>query len=260
MPSMRDEVLQTLRRVNESFYQTFATPFSATRERLQPGVLRAVQTILPQAKILDLGCGNGELARYLFQHGHQGMYIGIDLSDELLEHAQERAPYPQARFIPADLADPDWTDGVRSALRDDSTGFDRILAFAVLHHIPGAEYRARLARQVRTLLFPGGSWDLSVWDFLASQRLRARILPWSEVGLTEADVEPGDYLIDWRRGGFGRRYVHHFSPQNLSELAQVSGFRVRDTYRSDGENGQLGLYQVWEPDPSAEGGPDSPGG
>ena len=42
------------------------------------------------------------------------------------------------------------------------------------------------------------------------------------------------------------RYVHHFTQVELSELAQDGGFRVIDDYRSDGENSQLGLYQIWE--------------
>jgi hypothetical protein len=33
----------------------------------------------------------------------------------------------------------------------------------------------------------------------------------------------------------------------LAELAETSGFRVANTFYSDGETGDLGLYQVWEP-------------
>jgi hypothetical protein len=33
----------------------------------------------------------------------------------------------------------------------------------------------------------------------------------------------------------------------LDELANLSGFRLADTYYSDGEGDRLGLYQVWEP-------------
>ncbi len=60
-------------------------------------------------------------------------------------------------------------------------------------------------------------------------------------------MDPGDYLLDWRRGGEGLRYVHHFSPEELAELAAETGFRVLETFWSDGEGGNLGLYQVWEP-------------
>jgi tRNA (uracil-5-)-methyltransferase TRM9 len=223
---MRDVVVQTLRRVNESFYQTFAAEFSATRERLQPGVLRALEMIPPGANILDLGCGNGEFARQLFLHSHQGLYLGLDLA--------------------ADLNEADWTSRLHTAFPTLPPTFDRILAFAVLHHIPGAGQRLSLVRAAGDLLPLRGIWIVSVWDFLASERLRGRILPWESAGLNPADVEPGDSLIEWRRGGSGQRYVHHFTPESLSELAIEGGFSVLETYRSDGENGRLGLYQVWQ--------------
>ncbi|MBK5109528.1 MAG: hypothetical protein JJE12_15445, partial [Anaerolineales bacterium] len=43
--------------LNRTFYQTFAQEFSATRQRLQPGVMRVIELISPQDSILDLGCG-----------------------------------------------------------------------------------------------------------------------------------------------------------------------------------------------------------
>ena len=69
--------------------------------------------------------------------------------------------------------------------------------------------------------------------------------PWQAAGLQEADVDPGDYLLDWRHGGTGLRYVHHFSETELLEMADLSGFKVAETFYSDGENQRLGLYQVW---------------
>lgn len=88
---------------------------------------------------------------------------------------------------------------------------------------------------------------LSNWDFLASDRLRRRIIPWQMIGLADDDVEPGDYLLDWRRGGHGLRYVHHFTPPALESLARDAGFEVDETFRADGEGGRLGLYQSWRP-------------
>jgi hypothetical protein len=61
------------------------------------------------------------------------------------------------------------------------------------------------------------------------------------------EVDPNDYLLDWRSGGEGLRYVHHFDEKELEELAAASNFQVSDTFYSDGEGGKLGLYQVWKP-------------
>jgi tRNA (uracil-5-)-methyltransferase TRM9 len=86
---------------------------------------------------------------------------------------------------------------------------------------------------------------LSVWQFLQNERLRARIQPWEYAGLQVEDVDPGDYLLDWRRGGHGLRYVHHFDQAELQELAAGSGFAIQTSFKSDGQGGQLSLYQIW---------------
>jgi hypothetical protein len=107
--------------------------------------------------------------------------------------------------------------------------------------------RRQLLRQVHARLAAGGSFIHSEWQFLNSERLRARIQPWREVGLNPSDVDPDDYLLDWRQDGYGLRYVHHFSLKELEELAEETGFMIQETFCSDGEGGNLGLYQVWEP-------------
>ena len=88
---------------------------------------------------------------------------------------------------------------------------------------------------------------LSTWNFLESDKWRDRICGWEEIGLESGDVEPGDTLLDWRRGGRGLRYVHHFTSDELTALADQSGFEVLEEFLSDGEGGRLGRYQIWAP-------------
>lgn len=241
---MDANVAAQLLALNQKFYQTFAEPFSTTRARLQPGVQRLLAQIPTQTRVLDLGCGNGNLARALARRGHQGVYVGLDWSEDLLTRARAGQPDPDRfQFHQADLAADDW-DG-----RLAGQTFDVALAFAVLHHLPGEALRLQLLARVRNLLAPGGRLMFSNWQFLNSPRLRQRIQPWEVIGLREADVDPGDYLLDWRRGGSGLRYVHHFDLEELTDLAAQAGFRVLETFHSDGEGGNLGLYQVWALEP-----------
>ena len=246
---MRDDVITRLLQLNSEFYQTFADHFSQTRERLQPGVLQALENLPSTAWILDLGCGNGELALEWISRDPAGRYIGIDSSPLMLEIASEKVHDPRVSFHVFDLADIAWSEMLEAELTIPLTGrIDRILSFAVLHHLPDAALRNRLALQVRRLLNESGQWIHSNWNFLASERLRARILPWETIALTDEDVEEGDYLLDWRRGGYSLRYVHHFTPSELEAIARETGFTVLETYHSDGEGGRLGLYQIWEKD------------
>jgi len=230
--------LSRLLELNRQFYQAFAVPFSATRQRLQPGVVRILEKFNINDDLLELGCGNGELARWLARRGHTGTYTGLDFSPPLLEYASAGQP-AHFRFLQSDLSTTDWDTSLAGQ------HYDFILAFAILHHIPGAEIRLQMLRRVRSLLPPGGHFIHSEWQFLNSPRLAARIQPWESIGLSSTELDPGDYLLDWRQGGYGLRYVHHFSEPELRELVKAAGFRVIESFLSDGENDRLGLYQVW---------------
>ncbi|MFH2103964.1 MAG: methyltransferase domain-containing protein [Chloroflexota bacterium] len=225
--------------LNRQFYQTFAGAFSSTRRRLQPGVRKVLETLIGDESILDLGCGNGELARALSRRGHRGAYTGLDFSLSLLEDAQAQPGDFPATFIASDLTSPEWDRALVGSL------FTLVTAFAFLHHIPGMETRRRILLQVHALLLPGGRFIHSEWQFLNSDKLKDRIQPWGEVGLGPDDVDPGDALLDWRHGGRGLRYVHQFDQAELEALAAASGFKIQTTFLSDGENKRLGLYQLW---------------
>lgn len=228
--------------INQDFYTRFGGSFSATRQRLQPGVRRVLDLLQGDESILDLGCGNGELARELARRGHRGLYLGVDFSVPLLREAGVQGGELAARFVEADLTKLSESSDLLSA----SSKWLLITAFAVLHHIPSHEIRLDLLRTVHGLLREDGMFILSNWQFLNSERLKGRIQDWSNVGISQAEVDPDDYLLDWRSGGEGLRYVHHFSEAELSALAQQSGFLIHDNFYSDGEGGNLGLYQIWK--------------
>jgi tRNA (uracil-5-)-methyltransferase TRM9 len=236
---MRQETVDRLLAINQEFYQSFAEPFSETRGRIQPGVLRAMQDLPENASVLDVGCGNGVLASTLYEMGHRGSYLGLDSISELLIIARENCVHPNASFLKKDISKSNWQV-------DLADPFDRIFAFATLHHLPGNALREEVFRAFHDLLDPDGKLIFSIWNFLASARLRARIIPWERIGLDPDDLDPGDYLLDWRRGGVGLRYVHAFEPKEPSQLAEKSGFEVIEQYHSDGEGGKLGYYQIWQ--------------
>lgn len=237
---MREEIVTRLIDLNQEFYQTFARAFAETRQRVQPGVLRAILNLPCEASVLDLGCGNGSLARELAQQKHYGLYFGLDSAAEMIEIAREGCPHSQASFEIRDMADPAWFDGLPIA-------FDYVFAFAIVHHIPSQELRQRVLEAIHSLLQNDGVFVFSVWNFLSSPRLQRRILPWQTVGLSEGDLEAGDTLLDWRHGGIGLRYVHAFNEEELAELAQACGFQALETYYADGAGGNLGYYHVWRP-------------
>jgi len=243
------DIVRQLIALNSRFYQSLAAPFSASRGRLQPGVLRVLEGLPAEADVLDLGCGNGGVARELACRGHRGRYVGVDSSEELLKEARKNVQIPRSsvqrptssiQFIQADL-----TSNFNQHSAFSNQHFDFVFAFAMLHHIPSRELRLGFLKQVGGLLAPGGRFVHSNWQFLNSPRLRDRIQPWEAVDLDESQVDAGDYLLDWRSGGRGLRYVHHFHEAELGDLAAEAGFQVVDSFLSDGKGGDLALYQEW---------------
>lgn len=245
---MQSKTINQLLELNQQFYQTFALPFSSKRMQIQPGIRQLLPQLTSHYSMLDLGCGNGELALELYRSGFVGRYVGLDFSVKLLEIARARlVKYPYlVRFCHADLSNEGWY----SEIQDEA--FSVVVAFAVLHHIPGAENRLRILQAVHDILtqksnpFTRREFYFSVWQFLNSERQRKRIHDWAEIGLSTQEVDENDYLLDWKEGGFGYRYVHHFSEEELIQLAQQSGFVIQKSFYSDGKEGNLAQYQIWE--------------
>lgn len=248
---MQGHIVQKLLTINQEFYQDFADSFCRTRQRIQPGILLILNDLPRNGNYLDLGCGNGTLALEWDRQRRSGFYLGMDFSQKLLDAARIKldtiriSPDLLVDFFQADLLADEWE------LKVKQTSWDGILAFAVLHHLPSQALRLKLLERVKRLLAGKGLFIFSVWQFQNSQKIMARQISWDKVGLTDADVEYGDTLLDWRAdvknnsARVGLRYVHLFSRDELADLADKSGFQILDQFDSDGFNGRLGHYEIW---------------
>lgn len=240
-----DSTIQSkLLQINQDFYKRFAGSFSETRYRVQPGVRKLIPQLTSSTSILDVGCGNGTLARALAAEGFQGSYLGLDMSQDLLKKADASFENPSVgefKFFRVDLSHPEWHTTLPR------TSFDWLTCFAVLHHIPGEELRGQTVHHFASLVPKNSRIAISVWQWQNSVRMKKRVLPWSTVGLEEEDLDEGDVLLDWRAGEtIGLRYVHTFSEEELSKLAKNAGFDIIENFYSDGKSGKLALYQLWQ--------------
>lgn len=236
--------------LNREFYTKFAEHFAATRSVSDPA-LTAILPYLPRdargrdpgrgLRLLDVGCGNGRLALLLDGERPGAVYIGVDAVSELIEEARARVgqlAHTDVAFRVLDVTRPSWT-------RELPRGrFDCVVALAVLHHIPDFDLRAQVLRGIGDVLAPEGRLIVSTWQFLVNERMRRKIVPWEEAGIDEGDLDPGDYLLDWKRGGRGLRYCHLVDAEELGRLADASGFEVRETFRAGGREGNLSLFAV----------------
>jgi len=248
---MEKETAERLLALNRAFYATFARPFAASRLVSDPALVCILPYIPQRARVLDVGCGNGRLAALLDRERPGATYLGVDAVPELVELAcaqVDQLTTITAEFRVADVTRPGWGGALAGASPSTPLGthFDCAVALAILHHIPGFDLRAGVLREIAGLLRPDGSLILSTWQFLGSARMRRKIVDWAEVGIAEEALEPGDYLLDWKRGGYGLRYCHLVDEAEVERLAAGSGFRVRETFRAGGRERNLGLFAVLE--------------
>lgn len=236
---MDQETIEALLALNRRFYTELAAPFGASRPAGDPALAAILPYIPPRAHVLDVGCGNGRLARLLDRRRPGASYVGVEWSPALLEPLRQ-TPLPRiaAAFCLADIAHPGWTGELPPG------PYDCAVLLAVLHHIPSFALRARVLREVAAVLRPAGPLILSTWQFLDSPRMRRKIVPWEEAGLAAERLEPGDYLLRWERGGRGRRYCHLLDEAELQRLAQDAGWQIDTAWRAGGREGDLGLYAV----------------
>ncbi len=238
---MKPEIYAALLDLNRAFYTRFARDFARTRQSWPPGYDLILPYLRGAANVLDLGCGNGRFLAYLAAQGWRGNYVGLDGSAGLLAEAQQTAAGLDgvaARFGLADLLDPAWQAAAGGPA-------DAIVCLAVLHHIPTAASRRRILAEAATLLAPGGRLIVSTWQFMTSERLRRRVLPWETVGFSADDVEAGDYLVAWGEGAAGHRYCAFINEAGLNGLAADAGLRAVASFRADGHEGNLNLYGVY---------------
>jgi 2-polyprenyl-3-methyl-5-hydroxy-6-metoxy-1,4-benzoquinol methylase len=245
---MDSSIAKRLLTLNRIFYGTFAEPFARSRSPSDPALAAILPHIPACAKVLDAGCGDGRLAVLLAAERPGVTYVGVDVVPELVALAQRQAAALEAiatRFHVCDVSQPGWS---RCLCVDDcEPRFDVAVALAILHHIPGLDRRVALLRELASLVSCRGCLVVSTWQFLDSARLRRKIVDWRAADISPDAVEPGDYLLDWKRGGTGLRYVHLVDAEEMSRLAAASGLSVEETFRAGGREGNLSLFAILKP-------------
>lgn len=237
--------------LNRQFYHTTAPHFHLSRRQPWDGFERVLDRLeqIPGAlplRLLDVGCGNGRFARSLEALSRSVDYVGLDGNTELLAYAREGTAglsRVACRFVIGDLATPSWP-----TLVGEPETFDAVICLATLHHLPSYALRCRVMTDLAQLCVrPQGRVIISAWQFLDSERLSGRRIPWTEIGLHPEAVETGDALLPWNQGVDAIRYAHHTDHAELARLAADAGLTLQESFRADGKEGNLNLYVILQP-------------
>jgi tRNA (uracil-5-)-methyltransferase TRM9 len=228
---MNDATIKRLNQINREFYRTTADPFDQSRRDPWPGWEKLVPYLKTPLSVLDVGCGNGRFGVFLAQRlGPNLRYTGLDNNADLLERARESLSGLNAGLEIRDVIEQP----------PDSGAFDLVVAFGLLHHVPGSQQRRDFVRKLAQRTAPGGILAFTSWRFYDYSRFRERIVPWPP----DLTVEPNDYLLDWRRGAHALRYCHYIDETEQGDLIAAAGLIHVQTYRADGNTGAMNCYSV----------------
>lgn len=164
--------------------------------------------VLPQMKVLDLGCGTGTLTLLLKRACPEAQITGLDGDSEVLEIARAKSR----------SADIQWDEGLASSLPYPDSAFDRVVTSLVIHHLNQKDKR-RAFKEVYRVLKPHG--ELHVLDFGAPHSSLTRFMTTYMRRLEEtADNFDGMIPRFMAEAGFGsvseaQNFVTIFGPLSL---------------------------------------------
>jgi len=226
-------------------------------ERLRPALdLMLHLPAQTPSRILDLGCGAGNLTALLQQRWPEAEVLGVDGSEDML--AKARANLPQGRFIAADLnrwapehkLDLIYTNATLQWLPEHAQLFPRLLSFLnpggclavqmpVMHDAPLRLAQVELARapayagvlgevpERRNVLDTGTYYDL----------LRPHVATLDIWQTTYLHILKGaDPVLEWASGSSLRPYLEKLEGEQLQDFRADYARRMRQAYppRADG--------------------------
>jgi 2-polyprenyl-6-hydroxyphenyl methylase/3-demethylubiquinone-9 3-methyltransferase len=161
----------------------------------------AQRAILPQRRVLDVGCGGGLLAEGLARHGAQ--VCGIDLAPGMIEVARLHAHESQLQ-IDYRLCSAEELAG--------SAGceFDVITCMELIEHVPSP---TALLAAMAAMLRPGGELFVST----INRTLRSFLLA----------IVGAEYLLNVVPRGT-HQYARLVRPADLARLARAQGLELQD--------------------------------
>jgi cyclopropane fatty-acyl-phospholipid synthase-like methyltransferase len=164
-------------------------------------------TLPSGARVLDLGCGAGDISRRLLARGFA--VVAADINAEAIGQLPA-----ELRGHVRDVAAPD--------LSLPEAPFDAIVCQLVLSIVGDAEDRAQLLANAHALLRPDAAFFVSCSGL--SDDLNAEYAAL----YARDEASTGEHGSYWSRDAQGRALyrTHHFAPAELQDVLQRAGFEV----------------------------------
>ncbi|TAK90372.1 MAG: class I SAM-dependent methyltransferase [Burkholderiaceae bacterium] len=171
---------------------------------------RISQTIAGAGKVLDLGCGPATQLVQIAQLNPEIEFVGVDLSESMLDSARAYAiqqGVSNIRFEHADI----------TQLGQFETGsFDAVISTMALHHLPHETLLDACCREISRVLKPGGAIYLT--DFGRLKSLKSVLF----FAYLNAKHQPHLFSLDYERS-----LRAAFLPEDFARRLEVLSFDAR---------------------------------
>jgi ubiquinone/menaquinone biosynthesis C-methylase UbiE len=229
----------------KNFYNIQAEKFSQTRNKPWPEffyIKQEVEKLLQireKIRVLELGCGDGRVFRYLNElFPGRIEYTGVDISEWLIKIAKENikvnlptSNLQQITKLPNFIV----SDMLEFLEKQDQQSYDFVFAVASFQHIPTRWERLLILKNIYRILEYGGvvqmfNWSFSSWFFKKySKNILKAFLIWIISLWTRAI---NDIYIPWKdKDKTYYRYYHIFFLYELKRLFKQAGFVLKEACR-----------------------------
>lgn len=203
-----------------SEYDSFAKDFSQTRQQGWPEFDMLLPLLHKGDRLLDLGCGNGRLRKFIpTEIIRAGEYFGLDISENLLQVA--RNEFGRDHFFRGDFG---------KELPFGKENFDAVVSIAAFHHLLSKKDQLQFLAECNRVLKNRGllfltTWKLPqkyFWSNVLSGRWKNWIIPFGEDRheRTYRRVSDSDLRKLLRKTGFEVERCELFRDKNYVAIAR----------------------------------------
>jgi 2-polyprenyl-3-methyl-5-hydroxy-6-metoxy-1,4-benzoquinol methylase len=177
------------------------------------------RSLPPDARVLDVGCGNGVISRHLGRMGFN--VLGIDVSDKTIEKARSINPMPNVQFMRKSAEE----------LVASGEKYEAIICSEVLEHLdnPGSLLRVlyqSLADNGKLIVtVPNGSGPRELLVTRPVLHLRSRN-NWLWRAIVRVKRMLGYQGTTVQSAADNLDHVQFFSRKDLQKLSEQNGFRI----------------------------------